>query len=197
MLLGVSGCPASHPPAGERSAVPPLAPPAAEAPPSPFPPASAEKTPFGAHLGMDLEAFRTILPQVSIPSPDGQGAVRADVHGLDGSFTYTFEGGKLKWVLFDKYIDELTLPNFDRCLAATDAIIADYTRQYGPPLSLKTGTRTFKDPRVEHHWGYEVMEAVWKAAGMKFQVDFDFMGGKGEYHLLVKVEFQRGDYPYF
>jgi hypothetical protein len=146
---------------------------------------------------MQLERFQKIFPGVAIRSPDGQGGLDATVHGLEGRWTYTFEGGKLKWALFDRYIDELTAPNFARCLAATDAIIADYTKQYGPPTALKVGTRTFKDPRVEHHWGYEVMEATWKADGMKFHVDFDFMGGKGDYHLLVKMEFQREDYPYF
>ena len=154
---------------------------------------------------MDLARFQQIFPEqtfpeLSVKSPDAQVGITALVHGLDGRWTYTFEGGKLKWAMFNRYIDELTQANFDRCLSATDAIIADYTRQYGPPASLKPGTRTFKDPydpKVERHWGYEVMEATWKADGMKFHVDFDFMGGKGDYHFLVQMEFEREDYPYF
>src|SRR5262249_48147353 len=138
-----------------------------------FPPKDAENTPFGAHLGMDIARFSQIFPEQTYPelrvkSPDAQVGINALVHGLDGRWTYTFEGGKLKWVLFNRYSDELTQSNFDRCLSATDAIIADYTRQYGPPASLKPGTRTFKHPRVERHWGYEVMVAIWKADGMTF-----------------------------
>jgi hypothetical protein len=203
-LIGVSGCPGSQrEPAAESTGIRPSPPaPPPEPVVSPFPPKGAENTPFGARIGMELGRFQQIFPEQTFPklavkSPDGQVGIHAMVHGLDGKWTYTFEGGKLKWVLFDKYIDEITKPNFERCLAATDAIIQDYTKQYGPPASAKVGPRTFKDPYVDHHWGYEVMEMTWKADGMKFHVDFDFMGGKGSYHLLVKMEFQREDYPYF
>lgn len=164
---------------------------------APPPLRSRANTPFGARIGMDIASFQRLFPALPVTTPDSQVGVDAVVHGLDGRWTYTFKGGKLSWSLFDKYIDEITASNFDLCLAAIDAIIADYTRQYGPPARLETGTRIFKDPHKEHHWGYDVMRATWKAEGMKFQANFNFMGGKGVYHFLVKMEFQREDYAYF
>src|SRR5262249_44254451 len=121
-LIGVSGCPGAHHDPGAEDAPPARSP----LPPEPriddpFPPKGAENTPFGARLGMDLARFSQIFPAQTYPelrvkSPDDQVAINALVHGLDGRWTYTFEGGKLKWVLFNRYIDELTQANFDRCL---------------------------------------------------------------------------------
>src|SRR5262249_38882630 len=128
-LIGVSGCPGAHdsgagdPPPARR----PL--PSAPRVASPFPPRGAENTPFGARIGMDLVRFQQIFPEqtfpeLSIKSADSQVGITALVHGLDGRWTYTFEGGKLKWSLFDRYIDEITQTNFDRCLSVIDAVIA-------------------------------------------------------------------------
>jgi hypothetical protein len=167
----------------------------ATAPPPPETPAFPE-----VRLGIDEVTFRRLFPEVDIRRyEDGavQGHWPASVHGVAGSWHYTFKEGKLAWVLFNSYEDAITPANFDRYKAAILAIEANYDRRFGPPIKREVGKQTFQDPRKEHHWGYDVFDAVWKAEGMKIRANFDFMGGKGDYHFLVQMEIEPEDYPYF
>ena len=60
------------------------------------------------------------------------------------------------------------------------------------------GKQKFVDPYKTKHWGYDVLEARWKnAGGQKMKVEFTFMGGKGEYHLIVVITHFDKDYPYY
>jgi hypothetical protein len=168
---------------------------AAIAPPPPETPAFPE-----VHRGIDEATLRRLFPEVDIRRyEDGavQGHRPASVHGVAGSWHYTFKEGKLAWVMFNSYEDAITQANFDRYKAAILAIEADYDRRFGPPIKREVGKQTFQDPRRELHWGYDVFDAVWKAEGAKIRARFDFMGGKGEYHFLVNVEMEPEDYPYF
>lgn len=54
--------------------------------------------------------------------------------------------------------------------------------------------KTFIDPYIEHHWGYDVISAVWNTDEMSFKVEFVFIGGKGEYNFLFKMEFHKDGY---
>jgi hypothetical protein len=119
------------------------------------------------------------------------------LYGLDDSWGYRFEEEKLTWIFFHKYIDEINETNFKKCLSATKSIIKEYTALYGNADTTLTGDTTFVDPYKKHHWGYDVIEARWKDyKGMKIKVEFTFMGGKGEYHLLVTVNYFDKNYPY-
>jgi len=42
-----------------------------------------------------------------------------------------------------------------------------------------------------------VIYAKWQKKDVKFKIEFTFMGGKGDYHFLVKMGFFRPDYPFF
>ncbi len=76
-------------------------------------------------------------------------------------------------------------------------IIEYYFEKYGEPDEYIEGESEFIDPNIDRHWGYDVIEALWSVGDEKFVVQFIFMGGKGEYHYLVKIEFQDIDYEYF
>jgi hypothetical protein len=169
----------------------------ATAPPPPETPAFPE-----VHRGIDEATLLRLLPEVDLRRyEDGavQGHRPASVHGVAGSWHYTFKEGKLAWVMFNSYEDAITRANFDRYKAAILAIEADYTKRFGPPIKRAVGKQTFEDPHAEghRHWGYDVFDAVWKAEGAKIRANFDFMGGKGEYHFLVQIEVEPEDYPHF
>ena len=152
-------------------------------------------------IGMSIDEVKKIYPDlksstyentITLERPD-------NLYGLDDSWGYRFEKGKLKWIYFHKYIDELNDSNFQKCLFATRQLIKDYTSLYGSPDSTITGDTTFIDPyKDKHHWGYKVIEARWKIYNdMKMKIEFTFMGGKGEYHFIVSINVFDKNYPYF
>ena len=89
------------------------------------------------------------------------------------------------------------------CLISTSAslpprrLIKKYTDDYGKPFEYKAVDTTYRDPYKDHHWGYDVIYAKWKTDKIKFKIEFTFMGGKGEYHFLVKMGFFDKDYKYW
>lgn len=149
---------------------------------------------------MSLDSVRKIYPETG-ESTYGSTItlIRTEViYDFEGDWGYRFENNKLSWIHWDVYVDSLTNKNFNKCLKATKKIIKDYSKEYGKPDTLIRGNQKFVDPMKKHHWGYDVLEARWyNYKGMKISVEFTFMGGKGEYHLLVKVNYFSKDYPYF
>jgi hypothetical protein len=154
----------------------------------------------GVTIGMTLDEVNKKYPGLKSGTYENTITLERPVnlYGLDDSWGYRFEGEKLTWIFFHKYIDELNDTNFKKCLSATRSIIKDFTQLYGKPDSTITGDTTFIDPYKKMHYGYDVMEVRWKDVnGMKIKVEFTFMGGKGEYHLLVTVNYFGKYYPYF
>ena len=151
------------------------------------------------NIGMDMYLFKMVYPKViPLNAPNtGQWARTDSLYGLPGKWSYTFTDGKLEWCLWDIYIDSLNQTNFNKCLAATKALIKKYTKDYGKPLEYKIVDTTYRDPYKDHHWGYDVIYAKWKTDKIKFKIEFTFMGGKGEYHFLVKMGFFDKDYKYW
>lgn len=151
------------------------------------------------NIGMDIKEFKKIYPSV-IPknAPDsGQWERSENLFDLAGSWAYNFKDGKLDWCIWDIYIDSINQKNFNKCLWATEVLIAEYTEDYGTPYEYSKTDTIFKDPYIDRHWGYEVLNAKWKTGKVKFKIGFTFMGGKGQYHFLVKMGFFRNNYPYF
>lgn len=120
------------------------------------------------------------------------------IYGIPENWGYRFEDGKLNWIFFHKYSDDINESNFMKLLSVTENIIADYTSYYGKPDAIINGDKTFRDPYKKVHWGYDVIEARWSNYnGMKIKVEFTFMGGKGEYSLLIKIHYFDKSYPYY
>lgn len=151
------------------------------------------------NVGMDMYLFKMIYPKViPVNAPtSGQWGRKDTLYGLPGSWAYNFAEGKLDWCLWDIYIDSITKPNFEKCLAAAKALIKKYTDDYGKPTEYKVTDTTYHDPYVKRHWGYDVIDAKWMNDKIKFKIEFAFMGGKGQYHFLVKMGFFDKDYPYW
>ncbi|MBN2431009.1 MAG: hypothetical protein JXQ27_06010 [Acidobacteria bacterium] len=139
------------------------------------------------HVGMTLAEFRAIFPAVK-PDSYGQWPRNAELHGLAGGWTYTFQDGRLQWFLFDVYERTVDAAYFDRCLQATRRLMEDYRARYGEPADVEEGTTRFRDPGQDHHWGYPVLKASWITAAEKIRVSFQFKGSHGDYYFLVKVE---------
>jgi hypothetical protein len=152
------------------------------------------------YLGMNVNDFVKAFPAL-FPNGlalTGQWGRDEEIHGLSGGWAYNFENGKLNWMLYDKYIDQINKANFTKCLSATRQIIKDYTSAYGKADTTIIGDTTFVDPVNKRHWGYDVIEVRWKNFnGMKIKVEFTFMGGKGDYHFLVKMTWFDKNYPYY
>ena len=153
-----------------------------------------------AVIGMTIAKVKKIYPDIKNELYDKTTTLsRPEIlYGLDGSWGYRIEKEKLDWIYFSKYIDEINEPNFKKCLKAAKQLIKDYTKKYGVHDSSITGNTKFIDPYKTRHWGYHVIEARWKNyQGMKLNVEFTFMGGKGSYHFLVKLNYFGKDYLYF
>jgi hypothetical protein len=148
--------------------------------------------------GMSLDAFLQVHPDLGRPAgPDTQVTRTETRQGLDGTWTYEFEDGKLDWWVWDATIDELNEDNFRKCLEAASALIDEAKATSGSPVSLERGQTAFRDPKVQRHWGYDVVEAKWKADDVWFKISFRFKGAKGMYAFLVKSEFFRPGYEFF
>ncbi len=158
------------------------------------------KEPGKFYLTMNVNDFAKVFPSL-FPNGigmTGQWGRQFELYGLDGSWSYSFKNGKLNWMHYQKYKNEINESNFNKCLSATEQLIKDYTKYYGKPDTTIVGNKIFVDPLVKHHWGYNVLEARWNNVnGQKIKVEFDFMGGKGEYSFVVIINFFDKDYPYF
>ncbi|PLX07844.1 MAG: hypothetical protein C0596_08865 [Marinilabiliales bacterium] len=120
------------------------------------------------------------------------------VYGLIDQWAYVFEDGNLDCVSFLSYVDEIDQENFDLNLDASKTLINDFTELYGKPDEVIIGDTIFRDPYIERHWGYGVIEARWENVnGMKIKIGFDFFGGKGEYHFIFSVKYFDKSYPNF
>jgi hypothetical protein len=151
-------------------------------------------------IGMTLDEVGKIYPNMKMSTSQNTTTLeRPDtLFGLSDSWGYRFEGDTLTWMFFHKYLDEINEANFRKCLSATQELIKEYTLFYGNPDTTMVGDTTFRNPYQQKHWGYEVLEARWnEARGMKIKIEFTFMGGKGEYNLLVKIHYFDKNYPYF
>jgi hypothetical protein len=118
---------------------------------------------------------------------NGQWGVEETKMGLKGKHTYAFQFDKLKWDLWDYYAGKYDQTTFNNLLRATRGIIADYTKLYGAPKIVE-GTTKYRDPIKDHHYGYDVITATWDKENYIIEIVYTFMGGKGQYDLLVKVE---------
>lgn len=151
------------------------------------------------YIGMTIDEFLKIFPDLdkNLNSRENiQLSRNKIINSLNGKWTFNFENGKLKWFMWDYYCDKINKQNFEKCLNAARKMISDYKIQYGIPCKEKEYDLVFKDPFVEHHWGYDVIESIWKTDRTKFGISFNFMGGKGLYTFIVKAEFYNKNYQY-
>lgn len=141
--------------------------------------------------GMTIAQFKKACPMLK-PVDNAQIPYNETIHGLDGKWTFDFKDDKLSWIMYSFYIQEyenLNEKNFNKCLKATEKIIAHLTKLYGKPYKVEEGTKKFRDPGKDHHWGYDVTKAFWKTDKSEIKANFKFFGGKGEYFFVVNVEF--------
>ncbi|MBN2891562.1 MAG: hypothetical protein JXL97_06835 [Bacteroidales bacterium] len=150
-------------------------------------------------IGMEFSQFSTEFPEVVNNETNGnrQYGYETQIQGLDGGWAYDFKDNKLIWFMYNSYNDQINQANFDKYLEVTQSIIAEFKQKYGEPTELEFENKTFIDPYIEHHWGYDVIKAVWRTPEMDFEISFDFMGGKGEYNFIFKMEFHESGYEYF
>jgi hypothetical protein len=138
-------------------------------------------------IGMQTPAFLSIFPEAGL-SKDFQWKRNTVLHDLEGEWTYTFGQNNLSWYVFNSY-QTPSEENFNRALSATRQIISHYSEQYGTPLTIQEGILEYRDPAVDYHWGYNVLNASWSHNGETIRVGFSFLGGEQEkYQFLVTIE---------
>lgn len=149
--------------------------------------------------GMEFSQFSNEFPEVVNNETNGnkQYVYNAQIQGLDGSWAYNFSNNKLEWFIFDSYNDQINQNNFDKYLEVTQSIISQFKQKYGDPTEFEFENKTYIDPYVEHHRGYNVIYAIWRTSEMDFKIYFDFTGGKATYNFIFKMEFQESGYKYF
>lgn len=150
-------------------------------------------------LGMSLEEVQKIYPNLKSSKYENTITLTRpeSIHGLESEWGYRFEDNRLSWIYFMKYIDDIDESNFNKCLSSTKKIIEDFTKVYGNPDEVKKGNEQFVDPYKKRHWGYDVIKVKWlNYQGMKIIVEFNFFGGKGEYHFIVKIDYHDKYYAF-
>ena len=153
-----------------------------------------------ATIGMTMDEVNKIYPDMEKSTYENTTTLSRpeNLYGLDGTWGYRFENDKLTWIYFNKYIDDINNQNFKKCLSATKQLLKAYTKKYGKPETTTIGNPKFVDPYKKIHWGYNVIQARWADyEGMKIKLEFNFMGGKGDYHFLVKTNYFDKSYPYY
>lgn len=120
---------------------------------------------------------------------NGQWQQAETFYGLTSDWSYTFSHNVLKWMMWNYYAGKQDKETFEKCLKATQGIIEQYTQKYGTPV-IVTGDLKYRDPYKKQHWGYDVLKATWDMKTYTIEVEYTFMGGKGQYDLLVKIEQQ-------
>jgi len=148
-------------------------------------------------IGMFINEFKQIYPIIeSTKYQNTESFTRKEtIYGIEGKWYYEFKNSKLTWFKFDKYINEINQENFNKCLKVIQEITAGFIKKHGKPIST-SGNSKFRDPYKDHHWGYEVLKTVWKTDNMKIKVEFYFMGARGEYNFIVKIDFHNESYEY-
>ena len=142
--------------------------------------------------GMSVNEFAKVIPEL-FPNGvgvSGQWGVDEKLMGLAGGWAFEFKSSYLDWAMWNYYAGKYDQTTFMNCLRSARGIIADYTKKYGTP-KMVTDNPKYRDPMKDHHWGYEVLKATWDKGTYDIEIVFDFMGGKGQYNLLVKVEEHR------
>lgn len=154
-----------------------------------------------AKIGMPINEFKALHPKAEFTVYETETTFVLPDTLLETpiEWGYRFKEKGLDWIYMSHYSDALNAENFEHCLEMAKNLIAATEKKYGAASSKEEGTLFFIDPyKDKHHWGYKVLEARWKEVnGMKIKVEFVFMGGKGEYSFLVKMNVFDKDYPYF
>jgi len=118
---------------------------------------------------------------------NGQWQKEEVFYGLSSNWSYTFNHSILKWMMWSYYAGKEDKETFEKCLKATQGIIEQYTQKYGTPV-IVTGDLKYRDPNRKQHWGYDVLKATWDMKTYTIKVEYTFMGGKGQYDLLVMIK---------
>lgn len=151
------------------------------------------------YVGMPSSDFEKIFTECKpkTEKADYQGGVSVIVDSINGTWTFNIKNRKLNWYMFNSYSDDITENQFKKYLAAYNELKKQLESKYGKAKEEKKHDTEFKDPYIKRHWGYSVIESVWVNDKMKIKLEFKFMGGKGDYNFLLKVEFQDKDYEFF
>jgi len=153
-----------------------------------------------AKIGISISDFKKLYPDTksAVYQNSVTFSLQDTIYKIDGEWGFRFENNKLDWIHYSRYYKDINETAFKKCLSAASSLIKDYSVFYGNPDELITGDTTFTDPYKKRHWGYDVIEARWKNVdGMKIKIEFTFMGGKGEYCFLFKINYFSKDYPYY
>jgi hypothetical protein len=157
-------------------------------------PIKTEKAPdaWKFYPGMHVKEFSQVIPEL-FPNGvgiNGQWSKDERLIGLSGDWAYQFKNSTLEWMMWNHYAGKYDQVTFNNMLRSVRGIIADYSKIYGTP-KMVTDNAKYRDPMKDHHYGYEVLKAYWDKGTYDIEIVFDFMGGKGDYELLMKIEGHR------
>ena len=153
------------------------------------PPTVAANSPLKAWVGMDLQDLRAVYPDIH-PDPAMPDRYQRETRefNLNGTWTYSFTGNKLRWFIFNAYQGIVNKPNFNSCLVATEDMIESYQQILGQPVRVRAGIHDFNDPALKPHNGYLVQQVSWNSPLGTVKVDFSFLGENKVYQFLVSVQ---------
>lgn len=143
------------------------------------------------YVGMSLGDFFKIMPKKEMDAY-GQYIFKQKIGKLDGKWVYDFKDKKLDWFVYSYYPEEVDKKTYDFLLRETKFLIKELTNVYGKPQNVSK-TQSYKGLK---HYGYEVKGALWSTPKMNIKLEFYFFGGKGEYFMFVKVEYQPPEYKF-
>lgn len=140
------------------------------------------------YIGMTESSLRQTFPARDITQV-GPGLVDVvDRSDIPGKWTLNFKDGKLSWFVFNSEIRKIGSDEFKKSLDMTRKLIGKYSDALGTPGRLVRGIEDFRDPSVQKHQGYQVLNAVWNTPEGRIIVNFSFIGEDNNYSFLVSLQ---------
>lgn len=140
-------------------------------------------------LGMSLNDFKAISPGAYKDEGNANRYIAIEkVQGLEGRWTYYFNGGVLRWYVFSASEHKISRQVFDQFMKVTNDLVRRYEKEYGKARKVRRGIQEYQDPELRAHNGYMVQQASWDGDGGRRTVEFSFLGDHKNYSLMLSIQ---------
>jgi hypothetical protein len=151
--------------------------------------------------GMPLDSFAQRFPALRQYEEKNRTQIYRDemVYGLNGSWLYQFEEGRLKWFCYSFFTfkdKDLTQQNFNLCRNATLQFINEQNKKSGKPALLKKRNRRFAKI-IKANINTTLINAVWETGSMNFSIAYKYVEpvrGRSAF-LSVEMWFYGPEHP--
>lgn len=150
---------------------------------------SGSEAPPSIHLGMSLDEFNTLMPDAYKDAGNSNRYIAIEkIQGIEGRWTYYFNGGNLRWYVFSASEHKISRQVFDQFMKVSNDLVRRYEKEFGKARKVRRGIQEYQDPELRAHNGYMVQQASWDGDGGKRTVEFSFLGDHKNYSLMLSIQ---------